>query len=60
VRRVVVEDAEGEGARLDAALEAAVGAYADPWEEAASPVHPTQFASLLAPATPIEEPIGGR
>ena len=49
-----------EGARLDAALEDAVGAYADPWEEAASPVHPTQFAGALAPATLIEELIGGR
>jgi nitrite reductase (NADH) large subunit len=60
VRRVVVQDVEGEGARLDAALGDAVAAYADPWEEAASPVHPTQFAGALAPATLMEELIGGR
>jgi nitrite reductase (NADH) large subunit len=47
IRAVVVEDAEGETARLDAALEAAIEAYRDPWREAEEPVHPAQFAAVL-------------
>ena len=47
IRSIVVDDAEGEGERLDAAMEAAVVAYADPWLEAEVPVHPAQFATML-------------
>src|SRR5690606_25146523 len=47
IRAVVVDDAEGIAAALDAAIEAAVGAYVDPWSEAAAPVHPSQFVSLV-------------
>jgi nitrite reductase (NADH) large subunit len=47
VRAVVVQDEEGIAARLDAAMEAAVDAYADPWGEANDPVHPLQFAQVL-------------
>jgi nitrite reductase (NADH) large subunit len=47
IREVVVEDSGGDGARLDAALEAAIEAYQDPWREAEEPVHPAQFAAVL-------------
>jgi nitrite reductase (NADH) large subunit len=47
VRAVVVRDEEGQAARLDAAVEAAVAAQADPWREAAAPVHPSQFRGEL-------------
>ncbi len=44
VRAVVVEDAEGIGARLDADMEASVRAYVDPWKEKP---HATQYAGAL-------------
>jgi nitrite reductase (NADH) large subunit len=47
IRAVVVDDAEGLAAALDAEMEASVGAYVDPWNEAAKPVHPSQFVSLI-------------
>ena len=47
---LLVEDAEGICARLDAEIQAAVDAYVDPWQEAEQPVHPTQFAGVLEPA----------
>jgi nitrite reductase (NADH) large subunit len=48
LRRVLVEDEEGLAGRLDAAVEAAVAAYVDPWREADAPVHPSQFRSTVA------------
>jgi nitrite reductase (NADH) large subunit len=48
LRRLLVEDAEGIAARLDAEIQAAVDAYRDPWREADEPVHPSQFRSTLA------------
>jgi nitrite reductase (NADH) large subunit len=48
IRSIVVDDAGGEGERLDDAMEAAVAAYADPWLEAEVPVHPAQFATMLS------------
>jgi nitrite reductase (NADH) large subunit len=57
LRRLLVEDAEGICARLDAEIERAVAAYRDPWrEEANSPFHPLQFQSV-APAELVE--VGG-
>jgi nitrite reductase (NADH) large subunit len=47
VRSVVVEDSEGIGARLDAALQKSVEAYVDPWREAVVPKTENQFKSLL-------------
>jgi nitrite reductase (NADH) large subunit len=47
IRQVVVEDSQGLAAQLDADIQAAVDAYTDPWQEALSPVHPSQFVSLL-------------
>lgn len=48
LRAVLVDDAEGVCQRLDAEVQAAVDAYKDPWREAAKPVHPSQFLSLIA------------
>jgi nitrite reductase (NADH) large subunit len=47
VRRVVVDDEEGIAARLDADMQRAVDSYVDPWQEATSPVHPSQFLPVL-------------
>ncbi len=48
LRRILVDDTEGIGARLDAEIQAAVDAYVDPWDEAEKPVHESQFADVLA------------
>ena len=50
LRRLLVDDAEGVGSRLDEEIQAAVDAYRDPWEEALQPVHPAQFADVLVPS----------
>ena len=47
IREVVVEDSEGIAARLDAAMQATVEAYVDPWLEADRPATPNQFVSAL-------------
>ncbi len=47
LRQVVVEDAEGIAAELDAAMQASVDAYFDPWKEAIAPVTANQFVSIL-------------
>jgi nitrite reductase (NADH) large subunit len=61
LRAVLVRDEEGLAAKLDEAVQAAVDAYADPWEEATRPVHPQQFSEIVplgppwrAPASPLE------
>jgi nitrite reductase (NADH) large subunit len=47
IRAVVVEDADGVAERLDAALQASIDAFVDPWLEATAPVHPFQFAGVI-------------
>ncbi|HEV7885283.1 MAG TPA: (2Fe-2S)-binding protein, partial [Solirubrobacteraceae bacterium] len=47
VRAIVVEDRDGDGERLDAALELSLSAYTDPWIEGREPVTPNQFQTLL-------------
>ncbi|WP_020646401.1 nitrite reductase large subunit NirB [Amycolatopsis balhimycina] len=47
VRAVVVSDSEGIAARLDAAVQASVAAYRDPWREGEEPVTPGQFRTAL-------------
>jgi nitrite reductase (NADH) large subunit len=47
IRAVVVEDSEGIAERLDAAMQATVEAYVDPWLEAITPATPNQFVSTL-------------
>jgi nitrite reductase (NADH) large subunit len=43
VRAVVVDDRDGDGERLDAALERSLAAYIDPWLEGRAPVTANQF-----------------
>ena len=47
IRAIVVDDSEGIAARLDAAIQASVDAYVDPWLEASTPATPNQFVSTL-------------
>jgi nitrite reductase (NADH) large subunit len=47
IRAVVVDDAEGIAADLDARMDAAVAAYRDPWKERAEPATPGQFRTSL-------------
>jgi nitrite reductase (NADH) large subunit len=56
LRSVLVDDAEGMCERLDAEMDAAVDAYFDPWQEAVTPVHPSQFADALVPVGAVEMP----
>lgn len=44
VRTVVVADRDGDGERLDAALELSLSAYTDPWQERHHPATVNQFA----------------
>jgi nitrite reductase (NADH) large subunit len=46
-RAVVVEDADGIAAALDAAMEESVAAARDPWKERLAPKTPNQFAALI-------------
>jgi nitrite reductase (NADH) large subunit len=43
VRAVAVDDRDGDGERLDAALELSLAAYTDPWQERHQPVTVNQF-----------------
>ncbi|MFL6416692.1 MAG: NAD(P)/FAD-dependent oxidoreductase, partial [Bryobacteraceae bacterium] len=47
IRAIVVDDSLGMAARLDAAIQASIDAYQDPWEAAYSTPRPTEFASVL-------------
>ena len=47
LRHLIVDDEEGICERLDAAIQASVEAYRDPWKEALELVHPAQFTSVL-------------
>lgn len=47
LRAVIVEDAEGIAAQLDAAMQASVDSYVDPWSERADPLTPGQFRTSL-------------
>jgi nitrite reductase (NADH) large subunit len=47
IRAVIVEDSDGLAAELDAAIEASIDAYEDPWKAACTAPQPTEFASLL-------------
>ena len=47
LKRLLVDDAEGICADLDAAVQAAVDAFVDPWQEGAVPVHPLQFSTRV-------------
>ena len=47
IKAVVVDDSENIAARLDAAMQATVDAYVDPWLEADRPATANQFVSAL-------------
>jgi nitrite reductase (NADH) large subunit len=47
VREIVVDDADGIAKRLDEAVQAAVDAYRDPWQEGSAPATPGQFRPAL-------------
>ncbi|MEO5679769.1 MAG: NAD(P)/FAD-dependent oxidoreductase, partial [Acidimicrobiales bacterium] len=47
LRAVIVDDAEGIAARLDAALATSVDAYRDPWLEAGGPKTANQFSAAI-------------
>ena len=44
---IVVEDADGLAAELDAAMDASVAAYRDPWKDRDEPATPGQFRTSL-------------
>jgi nitrite reductase (NADH) large subunit len=48
LRSIIVDDCEGEAARLDNEIAAAVAAYRDPWDEGREPCEPTQFVETAA------------
>ncbi len=58
IRAIVVDDAEGIADRLDAAVQAHVDSYVDPWLEGAQPAEPGQFRTAL-PLTVLPT-VGGR
>ena len=47
LRAVIVEDSEGIAAALDAAMQASVDSYVDPWSERDDPLTPGQFRTSL-------------
>ncbi|WP_330255271.1 nitrite reductase large subunit NirB [Nocardia sp. NBC_00565] len=57
IRAVVVEDRDGDGARLDAEMHKAVDAYRDPWKDREKPATPGQFRSALPLAVLPQVPI---
>ncbi|MGV9712133.1 nitrite reductase large subunit NirB [Gordonia sp. NPDC003424] len=54
IRAVVVDDAEGIAAQLDANMQKSVDAYRDPWQDGKAPVTPGQFRSAL-PLIPLPQ-----
>ena len=57
VRAVVVDDAEGIAAELDARMQEAVDAYRDPWTEGLEPADPGQFRPSLPLLTLPQVPV---
>ncbi len=55
LRRMLVDDAEGIGQRLDEDIQAAVDAYKDPWQEAITPTSPVQFTSVVDTVNTVEK-----
>ena len=54
LRRLLVDDSDSLCAALDAAVQVAVDAFVDPWEEGTAPVHPLQFRTLVHNAAGAE------
>lgn len=49
LKALLVDDCAGIAAELDTAIQKAVDAYVDPWQEARHPAHPSQFQPILTP-----------
>ncbi|GAC1357739.1 MAG: NADPH-nitrite reductase [Ktedonobacteraceae bacterium] len=49
LRQILIEDSEGICQHLDEAIQAAVDAYVDPWQEASAPATAAQFENALQP-----------
>jgi nitrite reductase (NADH) large subunit len=47
IKAIVVDDADGTAGALDAAMDASVAAYRDPWQERAREITPGQFRTSL-------------
>ncbi|GID28230.1 nitrite reductase large subunit NirB [Paractinoplanes brasiliensis] len=47
IREIVVDDADGIAAALDAAMDATVASYRDPWKDREQPATPGQFRTSL-------------
>jgi nitrite reductase [NAD(P)H] large subunit len=47
LRSILIDDSEGIAERLDATMDASVGAYRDPWRERQDPITPGQFRTSL-------------
>ena len=56
LRNLLIDDAEGICQRLDEAIQAAVEAYMDPWQEATKPVSPVQFTNVVV-GTDVARPL---
>ncbi|MCD4851343.1 nitrite reductase large subunit NirB [Arthrobacter sp. AK01] len=58
IRSVILDDSEGIAARLDAAMQASVDSYVDPWSERDDPLTPGQFRTSLPltvlPQVPVQ------
>ena len=48
LKALLLDDAEGICDRLDSDMQSAIDDYTDPWTEAESPKHPSQFESVVA------------
>jgi nitrite reductase (NADH) large subunit len=59
LRQILVEDSEGICQRLDQAMQAAIDAYVDPWQEASKPATPAQFTSTLDVVEKVPVPARG-
>jgi nitrite reductase (NADH) large subunit len=53
LRQILVEDTEGICKRLDSAIQSAVDAYVDPWQEAIVPMTSAQFENALQPVAKV-------
>lgn len=53
LRAILVDDSEGICQRLDQAIQAAIDAYVDPWQEAVQPATAHQFENALQPVGTI-------
>jgi nitrite reductase (NADH) large subunit len=60
VRAVVVDDAEGIAARLDAEMQVSIDGYRDPWKEREDPMTPGQFRTALPLEILPQVPVSGR